>query len=139
MTDYALIKNGTVENVVVWDGEGELFGDYTTCKINTGEVVGPGFKASQDASGKWGFASPAVIISPDEQATLNLQTAQSEYARATTKITSLNERIEDSDYTGTTENAVKSLLSDWVTYRKALRAYIFAADGGAELPSTPDV
>ncbi|HHT0511369.1 TPA: hypothetical protein ACTW9A_001209 [Raoultella planticola] len=138
MTDYALIRNGTVDNVVVWDGEGELFGDYTTCKINTGEVVGPGFLAEQDGGGNWIFTAPSVVISAEEQAKLNLQAAQAEYARATTKITSLNERVEDGDYAGTSEDVVKALLSGWVRYRKALRAYISAADGGIELPSAPE-
>ncbi|ENE2000933.1 hypothetical protein ABM424_003086 [Enterobacter hormaechei] len=34
MADYALIKNGVVENVVIWDGEGDIFADYTAVNID---------------------------------------------------------------------------------------------------------
>lgn len=137
MTNYALIKDGLVENVVVWDGKGDIFSDFSTCEIKAGQQVGPGFSAEQNSSGEWEFGAPVVVITPQEQAALNLQSAQSEYDCASEKITALNERIEDEDYTGTTEAAVKDELASWTTYRKALRAYIAVADGSAALPSTP--
>nr|WP_310616921.1 hypothetical protein [Pantoea cypripedii] len=139
MGNYALIKNGNVENVVVWDGEGTLFDDYSICEIKDGEIVGPGFSADQDSSGNWEFTAPVVVVTPEEQALINLQKAQTEYGRASDKITALNQQIEDEDFTGTTEDAVKSSLSGWTTYRKALRAYNAAADGSAALPAAPDV
>ena len=139
MPNYALIKDGLIQNVVVWDGVGDLFKDFETYELAENYSVGPGYAADMDSAGKWIFTAPAVVITPEEQGAINLQKAQTEYARATTQITSLNERIEDSDYAGTTEDAVKLSLSDWVTYRKALRAYISSVDGGIELPSAPDV
>ncbi|HCJ5617821.1 TPA: hypothetical protein O9V13_000634 [Escherichia coli] len=34
MSNYALIKNSIVENVVVWDGSGNIFDDYMTVNID---------------------------------------------------------------------------------------------------------
>lgn len=138
MTGFALIKDGVVENVVVWDGQGDIFSDYSTYEIKDGEVVGPGYSAEQNSSGNWEFKAPVVVVTPKEQEALNLQSAQSEYARASEKITALNEQIEDEDYTGTTEDAVKADLTTWTAYRKALRAYIAADDGSAALATAPD-
>jgi len=138
MADYAIIKDGVVKNVIVWDGKGDLFSEYSTYEIKKGQQVGPGFSAEQNSSGHWEFKAPVIVITPEEQAALNLQLAQSEYVRASAKITALNERIEDEDYSGTTEAAVKAELTLWTTYRKALRAYSSAADGDAAFPSAPD-
>ncbi|HCU0591850.1 TPA: tail fiber assembly protein [Enterobacter roggenkampii] len=30
---YALVKNNTVENIVAWDGEGDLFSEYLTVEL----------------------------------------------------------------------------------------------------------
>lgn len=38
MSNYALIKNGIVENVVVWDGAGDIFDDYITVNIDSTHV-----------------------------------------------------------------------------------------------------
>ncbi|HHH0921355.1 TPA: hypothetical protein ACPZPH_003243 [Yersinia enterocolitica] len=34
MSNYALIKNSIVENVVVWDGKGNLFPDFTAINVD---------------------------------------------------------------------------------------------------------
>ncbi len=34
MSNYALIKNGIVENIVVWDGKGNLFPDFTAINVD---------------------------------------------------------------------------------------------------------
>lgn len=34
MSNYALIKNSIVENVVMWDGSGNIFDDYITVNID---------------------------------------------------------------------------------------------------------
>ncbi len=38
MSTYALIKDGVVENIVVWDGTGDIFSDYTTVNIDDVEA-----------------------------------------------------------------------------------------------------
>ncbi|HEG1926034.1 TPA: hypothetical protein SCR98_000309 [Enterobacter kobei] len=138
MKDYALIRNGVVENVVRWDGNGDLFIEYITYEIKEEHQVGPGFSANKNSGGEWVFEAPVIVITPEEHAVINLQSARSEYDRASAKITALYERIEDEDYTGTTEAVVKNALATWTTYRKYLRSYISADDGSLDLPLSPD-
>lgn len=40
--NWALIKNGVVVNIVVWDGEGDIFSDYTSVCIDN-ITCGPGW------------------------------------------------------------------------------------------------
>jgi len=35
MSNYALVKNGIVTNIVVWDGTGNLFPEYEVVNINS--------------------------------------------------------------------------------------------------------
>ncbi|EMZ5361555.1 tail fiber assembly protein [Escherichia coli] len=79
------------------------------------------------------FAAPVYVATPED----NLIAAQVGYDRATDAITELNEQIEDADYAGTTEEAVKAELAAWTDYRKKLRAYIKSADGSQPVPSAP--
>lgn len=43
MSNYALVKNGVVENVVVWDGKGELFSEFVTVELNDDSVASVGW------------------------------------------------------------------------------------------------
>ena len=63
---YALIKSGMVKNVVLWDGDGDLFSDYECYEIAEGEEVGSGYAAVKEG-GKWGFTAPAIDDATDEQ------------------------------------------------------------------------
>lgn len=138
MSAYALIKDGVVVNAVLWDGEGDLFQEFDTYEIGDGETVGPGYSAKKDSKGKWTFSAPVIEISPEEQANKNIQDALSSYDRASVKITSLNEVIEDEDYLSFSEEDVRAELATWTSYRKAIRAYIAKGDGKVALPKSPD-
>lgn len=135
MPRYALIEDGLVVNVIICDSNEvaeNLFPAMTVIRID-GAEAGPGWQYSDGI-----FIPPAVEPpSPEEVAAQNLATAQSEYERASVYITALNEQIEDADYDGTTEEAVKAELTVWTDYRKQLRAYIKIADGNQPLPSVP--
>ncbi|WLS77200.1 hypothetical protein Q3V30_11930 [Erwinia pyri] len=138
MADYALIKDGMVQNVVVWDGEGNLFEGFDTYEIQDGDIVGLGYSVTGSA-GKYKFKAPVVVVDPEELAGQNLATAQSEYDRASKNISDLNDQIADEDYSGTTEEIVKKKQVTWTSYRKSLRAYIANNDGSVSLPSSPEV
>jgi hypothetical protein len=137
MSNYALIKNGIVENIVVWDGEGDFGLDYETYHIPAGVSVGPGYAATKNFD-EWTFEAPVIIKNLDQIASDNKYEADTEYGRATLKINALNEQIEDEDYTKTTEINVKASLEKWTAYRKALRFYISADDNHKTLPIAPD-
>ncbi|EPS5556355.1 MULTISPECIES: hypothetical protein [Enterobacter] len=130
---YALVKDNVVENLIAWDGEGDLFPGYDAIELSDELIASVGW--SYD--GKTFTAPPDPAKTPEEQAAENLAIAQSEYDRATIVINELNEQIQDEDYDGTTEEAVKDELAAWTNYRKELRAYIKAADGSQQLPSAP--
>lgn len=128
---YAVIDGGAVTNLIVWDGETELPSELGKPVVATSEVsIGWRYDGSD-------FSSP---LEPEKTQTeislLNLSSAQSEYDKATAKINSLNERIQDADFNGVTEDAVKTSLSEWTGYRKELRAYL-KSDGLGILPVSP--
>lgn len=129
---YAVVDNNSVINTVIWDGESE-WSPEIGIPILTDGTVGIGW--SYD--GKSFTAPPEPAKTPEEQAAENLAVAQAEYDRATANITSLVEQIQDEDYDGTTEAAVKAELAAWTNYRKELRAYLKAADGSQMLPPSP--
>ncbi|MEN4735797.1 hypothetical protein [Pantoea agglomerans] len=135
MFGYALIKDGVVVNAVVWNGEGDLFSEYETYEIKEGDQVGPGFTAEKDKKGNWIFTAPVIVLTDAQKAEINLRTAQAEYDLASAQITSINQRIEDEDYSEDyTEASITSSKVAWTNYRKALRSYIVKGDGAAELP-----
>ena len=59
---YALIKNGIVVNVILWDWSGEegedIFKEYEKAFIDDSCIVGVGFIASRDSDNNWVFNEP---------------------------------------------------------------------------------
>ena len=134
---YALIKDGLVQNVVVWNGEGDLFTEFETYEIPDGVAVGPGYTVTRKGK-ELVFTAPVIVKSPEALAMENIFLANQEYDRASSKITALQQQIDDEDYsTDAPEESVKALKSSWTTYRKALRAYIAVSDGKEFLPPAP--
>ncbi|HAN5203708.1 TPA: hypothetical protein P7Z45_001702 [Escherichia coli] len=133
--NYALIKNNVVVNTVVCNSDNDakkIFPDYTVVNIT---VIVAGINWTYDGTT---FTAPVIEKSAAELAAENMAISNSEYARATNQIDLLNDQIQDADYTDTTENAVKSALTEWTEYRKSLRAYIRAGDWTQSLPIQPD-
>lgn len=152
--NYALIKDGFVVNIAVWNGEGDIFADFTTVEItNTfaaaiGDAYIDGVLYAKPRDGyeytfssdslKWTMTADGTAKKAAADAAVNLETAQSEYDRASEKITALQQQIDDEDYSETdTAETVAAAKATWTTYRKALRAYIAAGDGTAALPKVP--
>lgn len=138
---YAVIENGMVVNVIVWDGKASMGwgGDQLAIQI---AQSGVGTSATIPGIG-WSYENgiftppPSPPLTPENIAAKNLALAQAAYNVATAKITALNERIADADYAGTTEAEVNADLIAWTDYRKKLRAYIKANDGSKDLPVAP--
>lgn len=135
---YAVIENGMVINVIVWDGKASMVwgGDHLAIQILQS---GTGTSAPTPGIG-WSYANgvftppPSPPLTPENIAAKNLAQAQAAYNVATSKITALNEQIADADYAGTTEAEVSAALISWTDYRKQLRAYIKTGDGRLALP-----
>lgn len=137
---FAVIENEVVVNVILWDGKTAIGFGGNQSHIQIAQS-GVGSSAPLPGIGwsykKGKFTPPPIPEpSPDEISARNLATAQAGYGAATLAITALNEQIEDADYTGTTETAVKFALSEWIAYRVSLRAYIRAGDGSIAPPSS---
>lgn len=138
---YAVIENGMVINVIVWDGKTSMAwrGDQLAIQI---AQSGVGTSSPIPGIG-WSYENgvftppPSPPLTPESIAAKNLALAQAAYNVATTKITALNEQIADADYAGTTEAEVNADLITWTDYRKKLRAYIKANDGSKDLPVAP--
>lgn len=156
MADYAVIKDGFVVNTVIWDGEGDIFADYTTVEItkdflaqigdayfNDTPYPKPrdGYDYAFDAEKlQWIITSDSTKQQAADNSREKLRNAQSEYDRASEQITALQQRIQDEDYDATnTESAVAEAKTAWTKYRKALRSFMSAADGTRALPSAPGV
>lgn len=57
MSNYALIKNGVVENIVVWDGNGDLFSDYQVVELSDDTMAAPG----------WSYDGKSFIAPPEPE------------------------------------------------------------------------
>jgi len=135
---YALIKDGLVQNVVVWNGEGDIFSEFETYEIPDGVAVGPGYMVTKKGKDLI-FTAPVIVKSPEAMAMENMFLANQEYDRASSKITALQQQIDDEDYSAdVNEETVKAAKSSWTNYRKSLRAYIASSNGVAGLPSAPE-
>jgi hypothetical protein len=154
--NYALIKDGFVVNTVVWDGQGEIFSDFSTVEItdsfqasiDDAYVNGVLYAKPRDgydytfssAALTWTITAESAKRKSAAAAAGNLVTAQSEYDRASIKITALQQQIDDEDYSDIdTAATVAQTKATWTTYRKALRAYIAGGDGSVSLPATTAV
>ena len=127
-----MIKNNTVVNVVLWDGESEWSPDNGVA-IPAADGVGIGWSYADGVF----TAPPAPQPTPEDISAANIAKSKLEYERATASIVALNEQIEDADYAGTTEAEVSAELTAWTDYRKQLRTYIKAGDGSDALPPPP--
>lgn len=113
MLDYALIKNGVVENVVIWDGEGDIFADYTAVSI-TGLNVGIGW--SYD--GKTFTAPPALELTHEEYVGQAELTKAGLLSSARTIISIWQSEL----LLGSISDEDKASLITWLAYIKAVEA-----------------
>lgn len=139
MSIYAVVADGKVVNTIVWDGVTPLGDDEQpfAVLINPDPVNGlvPGIGWHYD-NGE--FSPPPVPEkTPEQKATENIQTAQSQYDMASKKINALQEQIYDEDWTNISEDDLRAELAEWTAYRRALRSYLSTADGNQSLPEQP--
>lgn len=136
---YAVIANGVVVNTIVWDGITPLGDDEQPFAVridfdaSNGLVPGIGWRYDNGE-----FSPPPVPEkTPEQIATENIHTAQSQYDIASKKINALQEQIDDEDWTNTSEDELRAELAGWTAYRRALRSYLSTADGSQSLPEQP--
>ncbi|RAY34622.1 phage tail protein [Enterobacter kobei] len=113
MADYALIKNGVIENVVIWDGEGDIFADYTAVSI-TGLNVGIGWLYD----GKTFTATPALELTHEEYVGQAELTKAGLLSSARTIISIWQSEL----LLGSISDEDKASLITWLAYIKAVEA-----------------
>ncbi|WP_155033396.1 tail fiber assembly protein [Enterobacter hormaechei] len=113
MADYALIKNGVVENVVIWDGEGDIFADYTT-------VIVDGLNAGIG----WLYNGKTFNAPPVPEMTHKEYVGQAESTKAGL-LSSARQTIsiwQSELLLGSISDSDKASLVDWLAYIKAVEA-----------------
>ncbi|ENJ2508540.1 tail fiber assembly protein [Escherichia coli] len=113
MSNYALISEGVVVNIVVWDGGGDLFPDYQTVNID-GISAGIGWSYSDDKFSP----PPPPEVSHEElvaQAEMNKQSLLIS-ARSTISIWQTELQL------GIISDDDKASLISWLSYIKELQA-----------------
>ncbi|MEG7408320.1 hypothetical protein V6E05_01030 [Citrobacter freundii] len=126
---YAVIRNGIVINTIILSEDSEWIkepGDIIV-EITGHAGIGWGYDGKT-------FTPPVVVKTPEQIAAENLLNAQNEYTAASSKIQALRDQIEDEDWGNSSESEVRSELSAWTEYRKALRSYLNTGDGSNPPP-----
>ena len=113
MANYALIRNGVVGNVVIWDGEGDIFADYTTVII---DGLNAGIGWSYD--GKTFTAPPVPELTREEYVGQAESTKAGLLSSARTTISIWQSEL----LLGSISDADKASLVPWLAYIKAVEA-----------------
>ncbi|MDU1573284.1 MAG: hypothetical protein E6868_08535 [Pantoea sp.] len=58
ISNWAIIKDGVVVNVVLWDGNGDIFNNLIMYNLPEGSPVGVGYKAVKSDADGYEFSAP---------------------------------------------------------------------------------
>lgn len=150
MGNYAVIDDDFVKNIVVWDGEGDVFSNQETVEITEGILANIG-----DA-----FVSGVFIIKPrdgyeydfDKNSSQWVMTDESKSKKASDQVSeaksqksellsSAMERInlwQTEQSMGIISDADKASLTQWVIYIKALQGVDTLTAPDINWPTSPD-
>jgi hypothetical protein len=131
MGSYALIKNGIVENIVEWDGTGDIFSEYTTIEIDALEV-GVGWTYDGEV-----FSAPPVPeLTHDEQVSAAEIEKQALIDEANAWIN--GQQWPSKLALGRLSDDEKELFNEWLDYLDAVSVVDTSTAPGIEWPTPPD-
>ncbi|MEG6401370.1 tail fiber assembly protein [Enterobacter kobei] len=115
MRNYALIKNGVVENVVIWDENGDIFDDYTVVNLE-GLTAGIG----------WTYDGEKFSAPPEPEPTHDELVQKAEILKQAL-ISDANNYIDSNQWPsklalGRLSDADKQLFNEWLDYLDALES-----------------
>ena len=115
MQNYALIKNGVVENVVIWDENGNIFDDYTVVNLE-GLTAGIG----------WTYDGERFSAPPEPEPTHDELVQKAEILKQAL-ISDANNYIDSNQWPsklalGRLSDADKQLFNEWLDYLDALES-----------------
>lgn len=129
MSNFALISNGVVVNIVVWDGSGDLFSDYQT--VNVDEIsAGIGWEYSDGEFSP----PPAPELSHDELVVQAEIKKQSLITSAHSAISIWQTELQ----LGIISDGDKASLINWLAYIKELQAIDTSSAPDISWPSPPE-
>ncbi|EEQ8762644.1 tail fiber assembly protein [Escherichia coli] len=112
MSNFALVRNGVVENVVLWDGEGDIFSDYEV--INVDDIsAGVGWLYNNGA-----FIAPPAPEIPHEEHVYQAESRKSSLLNEAYSTISI---WQTELLLGTITEESRMLLIEWLEYIKALK------------------
>ena len=131
MQNYALIKNGVVENVVIWDEHGDIFDDYTVVNLE-GLLAGIG----------WTYDGEKFSAPPEPEPTHDELVQKAEILKQTL-ISDANNYIDSNQWPsklalGRLSDADKQSFNEWLDYLDALGAVDISAAPDVNWPSSPE-
>ena len=113
MSKFALVRNGIVENIVLWDGEGDIFSAYEA--INVDEIsAGVGWLYNDGV-----FVSPPAPEIPHEESVYQAESRKSSLLNDAYSIINI---WQTELLLGTISEESRMLLTEWLEYIKALKA-----------------
>lgn len=132
--NYALVKDGIVENVVIWDGEDDLFDGFETVSID-GLEVGIGWTYD-------GKVFTAPVEPPQPEPTYDELVQQAELQKQIL-ISQANEYIDSKQWPsklalGRLSDADKLLFNEWLDYLDALEAVDTSTAPEVNWPDKPE-
>ncbi|MEG0870365.1 MAG: tail fiber assembly protein [Hafnia sp.] len=130
MSIYALVKDGVVENTVIWDGEGDLFPDYQVVELKENENAGPGW--SYDGTEFYAPAEPEKSHEELVAEAKQHKEALLSEAQATIRLWQTELQL------GIISDEDKASLSAWVRYIKALQAVEISTAPDITWPTAPE-
>ncbi|HDC4268157.1 tail fiber assembly protein [Enterobacter kobei] len=131
MQNYALIKNGVVQNVVIWDEHGDIFDDYTVVNLE-GLLAGIG----------WAYDGEKFTAPPEPEPTHDELVQQAEIHKQEL-ISDANNYIDSNQWPsklalGRLSDADKQSFNEWLDYLDALDAVDISAASDVNWPSRPE-
>ena len=131
MRNYALNKNGVVENVVIWDENGNIFDDYTVVNLE-GLTAGIG----------WTYDGEKFSAPPEPEPTHDELVQKAEILKQAL-ISDANNYIDSNQWPsklalGRLSDVDKQSFNEWLDYLDALGAVDISAAPDVNWPSRPE-
>lgn len=130
MSNYALIKSGVVENIVVWDGKDNIFSDYDIVNIDdTDAGIGWSYSDGQ-------FHAPAAAEKTQEE---YIKIAEAE---RNARIVQANEHMNSKQWPGKAamgrlKDSEKDQYNAWLDYLDALETVNTSSAPDVSWPALP--
>ncbi|HDM8357355.1 TPA: tail fiber assembly protein [Yersinia enterocolitica] len=130
MPNYALIKNNVVENIVVWDEQGDIFNDYTTVNVDDMPV-----------SIGWSYVKgvfhepPLPALTPKEI----VEFAKLQQQALLALVDEITSDWRVALMLGDISETDKTKLATWMNYKKAVKAVDASMAPDVNWPVKPEV